>query len=82
MGQNAFYVWNALEIVPRMHSKTHHDNALCIVYLGLEKTIDKEVLQKVFFYADLTRAELEHGLTSFEALRKGQLEKGFTYRYN
>ena len=67
-----------IEAYKRRVDRAVLDNALCIVYLGLEKTVDKEALQKVFFCADLTRAELEHGLTSFEELRKGLLEKGST----
>ena len=44
------------------------DTAICVIYLGLEQSIDAGELKNIFFSADLTRAEIEHGLTSYEKL--------------
>lgn len=51
------------------------DTALCVIYLGLERKINAEKLKRIFFIADLTRAELEHGLTTFEELEQELLSR-------
>ena len=57
-----------LEAFKRKMEQVAVDTALCVIYLGLEKTIDTAELKKIFFSADLTRAEIEHGLISYEEL--------------
>ena len=59
----------------RKVEKVALDTALCVVYLGLEKKIDAEELKGIFFNADLTRAEIEHGLTSFDELERDLLSR-------
>ena len=51
------------------------NTALCVVYLGLEKLVPEDVLKKVFFNAQLTLAEIEYGINSFEAIQRGLMEK-------
>ncbi len=64
-----------LEKFKRKVKKIALDTALCVVYLGLEKKIEAEELKRIFFNADLTRAEVEHGLTSFEELEREMLTR-------
>ena len=64
-----------LENFKRKVEKVALDTALCVVYLGLEKKIDAEELKRIFFNADLTRAEIEHGLTSFDELERDLLSR-------
>ena len=64
-----------LENFKRKVEKVALDTALCVVYLGLEKKIDAEELKGIFFNADLTRAEIEHGLTSFDELERDLLSR-------
>ena len=64
-----------LENFKRKVEKVALDTALCVVYLGLEKKIDAEELKGIFFNADLTRAEIEHGLTSFDELDRDLLSR-------
>jgi hypothetical protein len=49
--------------------------ALCVIYLALERLIDKDELKAVFFSADLTLAEVERGINSFDAIEKELLER-------
>ena len=46
------------------------ETALCVVYLGLEAHIGEDELKDIFFSADLTLAEVERGLTDFDALQR------------
>lgn len=59
-----------LEAYRRKVEQAVLNNDLCIIYLGLEKKLEKEALQKIFFSADLTRAELEHGMTNYDELKE------------
>lgn len=67
-----------LEAYKRKLDRVVLDNALSIVYLGLEKDVEQSDLKKIFFCADLTRAELEHGLTSYEELRNNLLDRDYS----
>jgi hypothetical protein len=49
--------------------------ALCVIYLALERLIDKDELKAVFFSADLTLAEVESGINSFDELQEELLER-------
>ena len=49
--------------------------ALCVIYLALERLIDKDELKEIFFSADLTLAEVEHGIANFDAIKKDILER-------
>lgn len=51
--------------------------ALSVIYLGLEATgqFSLEELKKVFFSADLTLAEIESGVNSFEKLERDLLNR-------
>lgn len=67
-----------LEAYKRKLDRVVLDNALSIVYLGLEKDVEKEDLKRIFFNADLTRAELEHGLTSYDELKNNLVNRDYT----
>ena len=67
-----------LEAYKRRVAQVALNNALCIVYLGLETVIPADDLERIFFSADLARAELEHGLTSYDELKKALVEQEFT----
>lgn len=45
---------------------------LCVVCLGLESTgrFSEEDLKRIFFYADLTLAEIESGVNSYEEIER------------
>ena len=49
--------------------------SLCIVYLALEKRIDRDELKEIFFSADLTLAEVESGINSFDAIQSEILSR-------
>ena len=49
--------------------------ALCVIYLAMERLIDKDELKAVFFSADLTLAEVERGINSFDELQEELLER-------
>ena len=51
--------------------------ALTVVYLGLEATgqFEKEELKKIFLSADLTMAEIERGVNSFEQIERDLLNR-------
>ena len=51
------------------------ETSLCIVYLGLESHISEDELKDIFFSADLTLAEVERGLTDFDALQREVLTR-------
>jgi len=44
--------------------------ALCVIYLALEERIDKDELKEIFFSADLTLAEVESGINSFDEIQR------------
>ncbi len=44
--------------------------ALCVIYLALERLIDKDELKEIIFSADLTVAEVESGINSFDAIQE------------
>ena len=44
--------------------------ALCVIYLALERLIDRYELKEIFFSADLTLAEVESGINSFDAIQE------------
>ena len=64
-----------LESFKRKVERIAVDTALCVIYLGLEKTIDADKLQMVFLSAALTRAEIEHGLTTYDELERELLTR-------
>ena len=45
--------------------------ALCVIYLAMERLIDKDELKGIFFSADLTLAEVESGINSFDEIQAG-----------
>ena len=51
--------------------------ALTVVYLGLKATgqFEKEELKKIFLSADLTMAEIERGVNSFEQIERDLLNR-------
>lgn len=51
--------------------------ALTVVYFGLEATgqFEKEELKKIFLSADLTMAEIERGVNSFEQIERDLLNR-------
>ena len=49
--------------------------ALCVIYLALEERIDKDELKEIFFSADLTLAEVECGIASFDEIQKEILSR-------
>ena len=49
--------------------------ALCVIYLALERLIDKDELKEIIFSADLTLAEVESGINSFDELQEELLER-------
>ena len=59
-----------LEAFKKKVRRVAMNTALCVIYLGLESLIPAEVLRRVFFSADLTLAEVERGLTDFDALQR------------
>lgn len=67
-----------LEAYKRKLDRVVLDNSLSIVYLGLEKDVKQDDLKKIFFNADLTRAELEHGLTSYDELKNNLVNRDYT----
>ena len=50
--------------------------ALCVLCLGLDSTgrLSHDELRALFFHADLTLAEIEHGINSYEKLAEGLSE--------
>ena len=46
-----------------------------MIYLALEGLIDKDELKAVFFSADLTLAEVESGINSFDEIQRELLER-------
>jgi hypothetical protein len=46
-----------------------------VIYLALERLIDKDELKGIFFSADLTLAEVERGINSFDELQEELLER-------
>ena len=59
-----------LEAFKRKVWRVAIETALCVVYLGLEAHIGEDELKDIFFSADLTLAEVERGLTDFDALQR------------
>ena len=59
-----------LEAFKRKVWRVAIETALCVVYLGLEAHIGEDELKDIFFSADLTLAEVEKGLTDFDALQR------------
>ena len=59
-----------LEAFKRKVWRVAIETALCVVYLGLEAHIGEDELKDIFFSADLTLAEVERGLTYFDALQR------------
>ena len=49
--------------------------ALCVIYLALEGLIDKDELKGIFFSADLTLAEVESGINSFDEIQREILSR-------
>lgn len=49
--------------------------ALCVIYLALERLIDRDKLKEIFFSADLTLAEVESGIASFDEIQKEILSR-------
>ena len=49
--------------------------ALCVIYLAMERLIDRDELKGIFFSADLTLAEVESGINSFDELQEELLER-------
>ena len=51
------------------------NTALCVVYLGLEKLIPAETLNRIFFSADLTLAEVDQEITDYGELERELLRR-------
>ncbi len=64
-----------LEAFKKKVWKVAMHTALCVIYLALERLIDKDELKEIFFSADLTLAEVEHGIANFDAIKKDILER-------
>ena len=59
-----------LEAFKRKVWRVAIETALCVVYLGLEAHIGEDELKDIFFSADLTLAEVEHGIANFDEIKK------------
>lgn len=64
-----------LEAFKKKVWKIAMQTALCVIYLGLENLIDEDELKEIFFSADLTLAEVECGINSFDAIQREVLER-------
>jgi len=66
-----------LESVRRKLKKNAIYTAICMILVGLRATqaFDFELLGRVYFNADLTLAEIEHGYTSYGDLRNWAIEQ-------
>ena len=59
-----------LENYKRRVQRLALDTAICVLYLGMEKKIEPNKLKMIFFSADLTRAEIEKGINSYEDIER------------
>ena len=59
-----------LEAFKKKVWKVAMHTALCVIYLALERLIDKDELKEIFISADLTVAEVESGINSFDAIQE------------
>lgn len=59
-----------LEAFKRKVERVAINTAICVIYLGLEHFIPEDTLKRVFFSADLTLAEIEKGLTTFNEIER------------
>ena len=64
-----------LEAFKKKVWKVAMHTALCVIYLALERLIDKDELKEIIFSADLTLAEVESGINSFDELQEELLER-------
>ena len=64
-----------LEAFKKKVWKVAMHTALCVIYLALERLIDKDELKDIFFSADLTLAEVEHGINSFDEIQREILSR-------
>lgn len=66
-----------LETFKRKVKRVALYTALTVVYLGLEATgqFEMEELKRVFLSADLTMAEIESGVNSFEQIERDLLNR-------
>ena len=68
------YQWLNISVVNK-HIAPYMQTALCVIYLALEERLEKEELKEIFFSADLTLAEVESGINSFDEIEKDLLER-------
>ena len=64
-----------LEAFKKKVRRVAMQTALCVIYLALEGLIDRDKLKEIFFSADLTLAEVERGINSFDELQSEILSR-------